>query len=366
MTTPPQGLPSPQQPYPPVPPPGHPGMPRPTPRTNGLAITSLVTGILCLVPPLGLILGGVALGQIRRRGEQGKGLAVAGMVLSAVSTLLVALGFAAGGFQKAWDGLREVKDEVASSSSAFSLTKGDCFDEPGGSRQEKEVMRVKSVNCDDPHDAEVTGSFKLTGDTYPGVPAIEKQAEERCYELGEAYAMDTWSLPENAGAFYLHPTEQSWRTMKDRTVTCAFVADTGKLTGSLRRDATTLTPAQVTFLKAVNSIDIVTNEEPEADPETDLSANLAWAGRIEKALGGAVTTLRGHSFPEASAKPVADLAKELETARRHWVKAAKAADADTFWEHYEAGWDSLPPDLGKDARGALNLGTTPPAPSGGE
>jgi len=50
------------------------------PPTNGLAIATLVLGILgfALLP---VILGHVALGQIRRRGEAGTGLAIAGLVL---------------------------------------------------------------------------------------------------------------------------------------------------------------------------------------------------------------------------------------------------------------------------------------------
>ncbi len=55
-------------------------------RTNGLAIASLVCG-LAQLPSFGLtmlpavILGHVARGQIRRTGENGKGLATAGLVL---------------------------------------------------------------------------------------------------------------------------------------------------------------------------------------------------------------------------------------------------------------------------------------------
>ena len=52
----------------------------PRARTNGLAIAALVTGLLgfALVP---VVLGHVALGQVRRTGEGGGALAVAGLVL---------------------------------------------------------------------------------------------------------------------------------------------------------------------------------------------------------------------------------------------------------------------------------------------
>lgn len=57
------------------------------PTTNGLAVVSLVFGIISwfLCPVLGAIIavitGHVARGQIRRTGESGSGLAIAGLVL---------------------------------------------------------------------------------------------------------------------------------------------------------------------------------------------------------------------------------------------------------------------------------------------
>jgi len=53
--------------------------------TNGLAIASLVLGVLWLVwlgSLLGLILGLVALKQIKNRNQGGRGIAIAGIVLS--------------------------------------------------------------------------------------------------------------------------------------------------------------------------------------------------------------------------------------------------------------------------------------------
>ncbi|MCP9962047.1 DUF4190 domain-containing protein [Streptomyces somaliensis] len=363
MSPPPQGRPAPQWPRPPVPPAAR-GAPPPA-TTDGLAVASLVTGVVCLVPPLGLVLGAVALGRIRRGGRGGRGLAVAGMVLSLVSTLLVAAGFTTGAFGKLVDGVRGVQEDIAGADSAFGLRTGDCFDQPGGAADQQEVDTVRSVDCAEPHDAEVTGAFELTGGAYPGVPAIEKQAEERCAEVGERYSLDSWAVPENAMTFYHHPTEESWRRIGDRTVTCAFAAQEGKLTGSLRADATTLDTHQLAYLKAVNPLDAVLVAEPEDDPETALGANVAWAGAVERALGGSIARLEGHAFPGASARPVADVVKELEKARGHWARAAEAPDADTFWTHYEPGHGALPLDLGKEARAALGLSTEAPAEPAG-
>ena len=66
----------------------------PTGRTNGLAIASLVLGILWLDwigSILALIFGYVALGQIKRRGQGGRGLAIAGIVFGWIGVALLAL-----------------------------------------------------------------------------------------------------------------------------------------------------------------------------------------------------------------------------------------------------------------------------------
>ncbi len=111
----PVGPPSPS-PYAPGP---HPGSPAPPPYgyggfgfntgpgTNGMAIGSLITSIgivvLTLVTcgfgavfaPVGAVLGHVALSQIKRTGQEGRGMAVAGVIIGWVLTGLAVLGIVA-------------------------------------------------------------------------------------------------------------------------------------------------------------------------------------------------------------------------------------------------------------------------------
>lgn len=56
------------------------------PPTNGFAITALVSSLV--VAPLGIIFGHLALRQIRRTGEGGRGLAIGGLVIGYVATTL--------------------------------------------------------------------------------------------------------------------------------------------------------------------------------------------------------------------------------------------------------------------------------------
>ncbi|WP_379134288.1 DUF4190 domain-containing protein [Paenibacillus sp. sgz500958] len=72
--------------YPPVPPPAH---------TNGKSVAALVLGILAIVIPyIGLLFGIIAiifstlsLKEIRIRQEQGRGLAIAGLVCGIIGTI---------------------------------------------------------------------------------------------------------------------------------------------------------------------------------------------------------------------------------------------------------------------------------------
>jgi hypothetical protein len=93
---PPYGQPYGQQSYPPQPY-GY-GYPPPR-RTNGLAIASMVLGIVWIYwlgSVLALVFGYVARKQIRERGESGDGMAIAGIVLGWVGVGLGLLGIVAG------------------------------------------------------------------------------------------------------------------------------------------------------------------------------------------------------------------------------------------------------------------------------
>ncbi|MFJ4909191.1 DUF4190 domain-containing protein [Streptomyces sp. NPDC093249] len=337
------------------------GQPRRT--TNGLAIGSLVSGIVCCLPPLGLILGLVALPQIKKRGQEGKGLAVTGIVLSVVSCLLVVVGFATGGVRTAWDGFKEGVDEAAHSKSPMDLRTGQCFDDRSAEKAEY-TTGVTVVDCAKPHEGEVTGDFKLTGfEAWPGEDAIDKIAEKRCETVNGAYALDTWAVPLDAWTYYYLPSKQSWR-LGDRTVTCAYFGDKKKLTGSLRADATTLDADQVHFLKTLNPIETVSYTEPEADPDEDLAANKKWAGKMLAAIDGARTGLRGHVWPGGARAQADALGQQLAEASEDWGRLASAADSETYWVAYDAAWDSLPDDLGVKVRTALRLTAEPPADPG--
>jgi Domain of unknown function (DUF4190) len=74
--------------------------------TNGLAVASLVTSIIgvvlgiplaaicyvgVLIPIVGAVLGGVALGQIKRTNQQGRGFAIAGIAIGATTAAVMVI-----------------------------------------------------------------------------------------------------------------------------------------------------------------------------------------------------------------------------------------------------------------------------------
>jgi hypothetical protein len=61
----------------------------PTAPTNVLAIVALVSAFF--IPVAGIVCGHLALGQIKRTGENGRGLALAGLIIGYVLTALILL-----------------------------------------------------------------------------------------------------------------------------------------------------------------------------------------------------------------------------------------------------------------------------------
>lgn len=107
---------------------------------NGLAVASLVLGVLCCFPAVGLVLGVIALVQIKKKGQSGKALAIAGSVLSSLGLALWVTVLATGGLSDAWEGFKKGASEGAT----FSVVKGQCFDAPGSPSK---ASRTTSTRC---------------------------------------------------------------------------------------------------------------------------------------------------------------------------------------------------------------------------
>jgi hypothetical protein len=183
-------------------------------------VASLVLGILGGVL-LAIIFGVVALRQIKRRGDRGRGMAIAGIVLGGLWTLLIVLVviLAATGYD-------EPSQTGAGNRDVTSLQVGECTaDLPEG-----RISDLQVIPCDQPHRNEVYANLDLPAGRYPGDDAMDTKAEQMCSDKLEAILGGT-DLPGTAEIFYLAPRRSTW-AVGDRTITCMlhFPADrTGRM-----------------------------------------------------------------------------------------------------------------------------------------
>ncbi|MER6255098.1 DUF4190 domain-containing protein [Streptomyces sp. NPDC001584] len=238
---------------------GQPGQPGPMPhgagpqgwyppqpqKTNTLAIVALVMAIVCGIPLVPIILGIVALSQIKSRGEKGKGLAIAAIVVHSLVIVLwgviVALGLS-GALEDIAKEKRDTGGQVTGpvSSGVAEIRKGDCFNTSDDLAQYNDkdgsqaARSVRIVPCDQPHKGEAYAVFNLDGGTYPGEAKVTKAAEEKCSGTDlTSYVGDDPKNSEKLEVYYYYPQAATW-ILGDREVTC-FVGDpSGPTTGSVR------------------------------------------------------------------------------------------------------------------------------------
>jgi Domain of unknown function (DUF4190)/Septum formation len=203
---PPSGYPQPYPPYP-YPPPF-----RPT--TSGFAIASLVCGIVGGIL-LSVIFGIVALGKTKPGGQRGRGMAIGGLVLSAVWAMVIAVAIAF----VALSPTRMV--------SAQDIKVGDCFaDLPTGNR----IASVNTVSCDRPHVAEVAGVVTIPDGPFPGDSGFSAYGKQ-CKESLAAYSA-TALLDPDIDLAVMKPTQDSWQH-GDRAMVCVATF-ANKRTGSIK------------------------------------------------------------------------------------------------------------------------------------
>lgn len=101
-----------------------------------------------------------------------------------------------------------------------------CFDVLSDS---KSLSRAAwRIDCAAPHDYEIFASFDYQGDKakpvpgFPGVPAVQDEAERRCYAQFEAFVGVRWSVSELDIRTWW-PTEESW-AHNDRRILCAVTS----------------------------------------------------------------------------------------------------------------------------------------------
>lgn len=214
---------------------GAPGYNHPGTRPfSASAIISLIFGIIGGIP-IAIGFGIAALVRIPRRGQRGKGLAIAGLVLSGVWVIGAGVALAgagasnnnspSAGASSPPSGGTHTKGNI----SVFSLANGDCFNNPPGTTS---VENVTAIPCTSPHSAQVFAEFNLTGSdfSYPGQSKVESDAQSGCN--ARLSTLDKSKLNNNMTIHFLFPQESAWIDGQ-RTVNCLIVNPTPTLTQSL-------------------------------------------------------------------------------------------------------------------------------------
>lgn len=189
---------------------------------SGLAVAALVSGILPTIP-LALVLGPLALARIRRTGERGRGLAIAGLALA--GTWTVAAAVTAAGVIIAQR--HQARPVPVSLPAVFSLRTGQCFNSGRNG-----ISGLTVVACGQPHDGEVYATYRVAGRPWPGNAALHGEASQGCMSGLAGYLnpqLATTTLAES----YIYPDAGAWAA-GERTVVCEIRSTAGKLTGSVR------------------------------------------------------------------------------------------------------------------------------------
>jgi hypothetical protein len=202
--------------------------------TSGLAIAALVCGIVGFVPlvaVVAIVLGIVALNHVRARGQNGRGLAIAGIVLGSLWILVWAAVVAVGVMSGPE---RDTKTGVVSAGQTVLITDlkvGDCF---SGLPAEDDayVDTVTTKACTSPHDAQLATTLVLPAGEWPGADKAAEMAGEACADkVDPLISADRYG---DVDLSYIYPsTAFDWHM--DRTVQCIFEGANGPLTGSVLR-----------------------------------------------------------------------------------------------------------------------------------
>jgi hypothetical protein len=217
---------------PPTPPYGTPGAPPTDPGTNGFAVAGLVCGILalCGVGLLSVIFGIIALVQIKKTGQKGRGMAIAGI---AITGAWVAVGVVAAIVVVAIGvGAERDDDGIITDGGRMNITAlrpGDCIEEL---REGRAIDTVPAVPCSEPHIGEVYATFDLADGDWPGEDIVFEEAELGCLDLLFDHSQTAFD-DETVDIFYIHPTRTTWRT-GDREVVCITYYLDGPRTGSIQ------------------------------------------------------------------------------------------------------------------------------------
>jgi hypothetical protein len=197
---------------------------------NGWAIASFVLGLIS-VSVLGLIFGIVALVKIRNVPQRGKGLAVAGICLSA-AWIVGVIGFVALSYGTTAQQSSTGQITQNGNLSITDLRAGDCFQNAGGNQPDTgATSQITAVTCSSPHNAQVIALLPVSGSAYPGAATFKALGTPGCNAKAKA-DLNPALLTPTMNLLWYYPQQQAWDDGQ-HSITCVVADSSQDLTSSL-------------------------------------------------------------------------------------------------------------------------------------
>lgn len=202
---------------------------RATGKTNGFAITSLVTAIIGCTAWLGLIFGIIALVQIKNRGDRGSGLAIGGIVIACLWIIGALVGYLVvpGLAKSAAAGIRTSTPSPTKTTPEYKgfddIKVGQCYnDDTNGNG----IGGLTVVACTAPHDGQALAKFTFERSPWPGEKAVDKAAERQCTKRAE-HKIDRDPAHARLVLSWYAPVADSWGVTGggDRGVLCTVTPE---------------------------------------------------------------------------------------------------------------------------------------------
>jgi hypothetical protein len=193
-----------------------------------------------------VILGIAAMAEIRRSGQRGRGLAIAGFALSGVWVIayvgLIVIGAVIGGpnannpssapASSASRSPATTQASTPASVDVISLPVGTCFDNPSGNLFS--INSVTPISCSRAHNAQVFAQLKTpgaTGASFPGTAAMERRADNGCNARITRH-LDQSKVTSSMSLHFIFPRQLAWDSGQ-RRISCLVVDASRDLTSSL-------------------------------------------------------------------------------------------------------------------------------------
>jgi hypothetical protein len=201
------------------------------PPMDGFSIAALVLGIVPIFP-LAFIFGIVGIVRTKNKQRRGRGLAIAGLILSILwgIGIIVAIVLAATGAIGPNHVDRNANGDVSHQQrvSPTALKQGDCLQTPSATSTEVNLITV--MPCSVLHNGQDIGEVTLPKGSYPGRDQMLNEAKPECDAKAVALLGTGHS---DLSEYVFYPNEHRWTILGDRTLHCIVYDPNGQFTGDI-------------------------------------------------------------------------------------------------------------------------------------